>query len=265
MTISATNFVYDNLTTEEFGVIICSFNGTEDESSGGSKIEFTKPSVPINKKWLKLGQAQYQEPLEIKVQICKNDFSEFDSYDKAAIARWLVQQDNYKELRFSNCDYEDVMFMAMVNEIEYIGAGKTIGISINFICDAPFGYGHKMKYDIDTSVDGNEFTLIDLGDEIGYIYPDIHITFNNDCNFELYNSIEDRKFTISNCKENEEIHVLGEFLQMETNVESHMIYNDSNLIFPRVANFYNNRKNNFRVTGDCKLSLEYRPIRKVGV
>ena len=51
---------------------------------------------------------------------------------------------------------------------------------------------------------------------------------------------------------------------MTTNANRN-IYESTNYIFPRIANDYDNRKNVFRVQGNCTVTMKYRQIRKVGV
>ena len=51
---------------------------------------------------------------------------------------------------------------------------------------------------------------------------------------------------------------------MTTNANRNL-YEDTNYIYPRIANDYDNRKNVFRVQGNCTVTMKYRQIRKVGV
>ena len=51
---------------------------------------------------------------------------------------------------------------------------------------------------------------------------------------------------------------------MSTNANRNL-YADTNYIFPRIANDYDNRKNIFRVQGYCVITMRYREIRKVVV
>lgn len=265
MAVHPSGFVFDDKVSDEFGLIICSFESGYEDGLAGSEIEFTKTSNPVCKRWIKTGNAVYQSPLEFSIQVAKPDFIEFDSYELAAIQRWLIRQDGYKDFQFIQSDYDDVHFNVMVNKIEYVGTGIVQGLTINCVCDSPFGYGHLVKKEFTTSSGERSFKIIDLSDEVGYIYPDMTIEILSNCNLIIHNSIEDRTFKLENCIQNEIITINGKSLQMSSTAIKHKLYNDSNFIFPRVANKYYERTNIFTITGDCNITLSYRPIRKVGV
>lgn len=265
MAVHPTGFVFDDKTTEEFGLILCSFDSGYEDGVAGSEIEFTKTSNPVRKRWYKTGNATYQSPLEFSVQVAKPSFEEFDTYELAAIQRWLIRQDGYKDFQFIQKDYDNVHFNVMVNKMEYVGTGIVRGITINFVCDSPFGYGHLEKFKYSASGNTLVFKIIDMSDEIGYIYPDVTIEILQNCNLSIHNSIENRTFTVKNCIKNEVITIDGKTLQMSTTAISHNLYNDSNYIFPRIANKYYERTNIFTINGKCNITMSYRPIRKVGV
>lgn len=265
MAISPIGFSFNGISSEEFNLIMCSLDSedNQDMNNAGSKIEFSKTSTPINKKWYKTGNANYQEPLSFIISVCKSNFEPFDTYEQSAISRWLIKQDTYKELNIIQSDYDDITYMAMVNNIEYQGFGNVLFMLISFVCDSSFGYGHIFTKRIDKTE--NTFQIIDMSDEIGYIYPNIKIRILSDCDFKLYNEIENREFYIKNCKKDELITIDGNILQIHSSNPNHDIYNDSNYIFPRIVNKHNCRKNNFTITGESEIEISYRPIKKVGV
>lgn len=264
MAVHPTGFVFDDRTTEDFNLILCSFDSGYEDGVAGSEIEFTTTSNPVRKRWYKTGNATYQSPLEFNIQVAKPDFAEFDAYELSAIQRWLIRQDGYKDFQFIQADYDNVHFNVMINKIEYIGTGVVKGLDISCVCDAPFGYGHIVK-NIFEVTNTQSFKIIDLSDEIGYIYPDMEIEILNNCDLSIHNSIENRTFQIKNCIQNEVITIDGNTLQMTTTAINHKLYNDSNYIFPRIANKHYERTNILTITGDCKITMTYRPIRKVGV
>ncbi len=58
--VNAKGFVFNNRTSDEFGLIICSFdsNGVTD-GKAGSHVSFTTSSSPIRNRWIKSGNAVY--------------------------------------------------------------------------------------------------------------------------------------------------------------------------------------------------------------
>ena len=48
MLVDANGFVFDNKTSDEFGLIICTIEGNEPSDSSGGQIEFQTTSSPIH-------------------------------------------------------------------------------------------------------------------------------------------------------------------------------------------------------------------------
>jgi len=81
----------------------------------------------------------------------------------------------------------------------------------------------------------------------------------------IYNAIENRETIIENC-------VAGEVITMDypiikSNISSHdlNIQNDFNWKFFRIANTYNNSRNDLIISLPCIMKVEYSPIIKVGL
>ena len=265
MVVDAKGFTFAGKTSDEFGLIMCSFEGSEPSDTSGGKIEFTKIDSSIQNRWYKTGNANYSEPLQFSFQIVKSTFEPFDAYDYSSIARWLVRKDGYKDFMITRSDYDNIHFNVQMNIEPIEVAGNIVGITVNGITDSPFGYNQLITKTID--INGSDtFSFVDMSDEIGYIYPDIEIEINNACDLKIVNQSENnRTFILRNCIPNEIITIDGKYLQISTTALSHKIYEDCNYIFPRIVNDYNKRKNVFTIEGNCSLKMQYRPIRKVGV
>lgn len=262
MLIDANGFVFDGKTSDEFELLICTIEGSEPSETSGGQIEFQTTNSPIQNRWYKTGNSNYKEPLKFAFSVTKNDFKCFDAYEYSSITRWLVRKDSYKDFMLVNSDYENIHFNVQLN-IEPIEVGKKIvGILINGICDSSFGYDQLIVKEIDVNENAT-LSIIDLSDEIGYIYPDIEIIINSNCNVSILNTSENRKFKINNCVKGENIKIDGKYLQITSNVPNHYLYNDTNFIFPRIINDFDKRTNTFEIKGNCKIVMKYRPIRKV--
>ena len=99
--------------------------------------------------------------------------------------------------------------------------------------------------------------------EEGYIYPYTEITIVESGDLKIHNAIEDRNTFISNC-------VAGEIITMDypviqSSISSHNIQNDFNWNFFRVANTFNNSRNDLTISIPCTIKLKYSPIVKVGL
>lgn len=106
-------------------------------------------------------------------------------------------------------------------------------------------------------------SINDISHEEGYIYPYMEITINEDGDLHIHNDLENRDTIISNC-------VAGEVITMDypviqSSVSSHNIQNDFNWIFFRIANTYENSRNDISISIPCSIKIKYSPIVKVGL
>lgn len=113
-------------------------------------------------------------------------------------------------------------------------------------------------------------SLNDTSYEEGYIYPQMEITIGdiddkpiNERNLTIHNSIENRETYIANCKTNEVITL--DYPVIQSSDLSHNIQNDFNWTFFRVANTYNNSRNDLVISLPCSIKIKYSPIVKVGL
>lgn len=266
MIVNATGFVYDNQTSEEFNLIICKFDtDTNGIDSSSGEVEITKANSPIQDVWHKSGNSQYTEAISFSFQLAKSSFEPFDAYEFSAINRWLCRKDGFKDFMITRSDYDNIHFYVQFNISPIEFGGNILGINVNGVADSPHGYSHLIKHFVQCENE-TAYTILDLSDEIGYIYPDIEIKVKNDTDISITNlSDNNRRFYINNCKENETIYIDGNLLQITTDAIGHKVYDNSNYQFPRIINKYNMRKNSFMIKGNCDVTIKYRQIRKVWI
>ncbi len=106
-------------------------------------------------------------------------------------------------------------------------------------------------------------SLNDTSYEEGYIYPQMEIVVKKAGNLTIHNSIENRETYIANCKSNEII--TFDYPVIQSSDSSHNIQNDFNWTFLRVANTYDNSRNDLVVSLPCSIKIKYSPIVKVGL
>ena len=263
MTVYTNGFTFDNITSDELGLMVCEFNGNTPSETSGGNIEFTLTSAPIRNRWYKSGNANYSEAIKFEFQVMKQNFEPIDSYEYSAIARWLQRKDDYKEFTVTRLDYDTVHFNAQLNVSPISIAGDIMGITITGITDAPFGFGQLITLKATTENGIGMLKFVDMSDEIGYIYPDIEIDISSACNLKITNETSGEIFKLNNCINNEVIKIDGTILEITSTAISHKIYNDTNYKLPRIVNDINKRTNIFKVEGNCSITMKYRPIRKV--
>lgn len=108
-------------------------------------------------------------------------------------------------------------------------------------------------------------SLNDTSYEEGYIYPEMEITIKRDGDLTIHNSIENRETYIANCKANEVITLNYPVIKSSLPSSSHNIQNDFNWTFFRIANTYDDSRNDLVISLPCSIKIKYSPIVKVGI
>ena len=271
-------FIFDGVSSKEYDLIICSFNGEENgEATAGSNIEFTTFKTPNSNKWVKTS-AIYNEQLSFNFQICKNPCvsnEPFSERELAFLMRWLIRRD-YKYLQFMQEGFENIYYNCQLNAQRYMIAGECYGLTLTAICDAPFGWSEPINYSLSSSTTAT-YRLYDSSDEIGEIYPTVEILSKAD-NQEivLSNDMTNVTTSIPNCVDGEKI-ILSDYKIASSSecvpyIESvgyygkHLTFlDDFNWKWFSIGNTFNNRVNEITVKGNCDINLCWRAPRKAVV
>lgn len=263
----ALDFEYDGTLASSKGIIVCSFDSSDDETVDyGSKINFDVTSIR-NGKEFELVNSGYDEAGEFTFQICKDPYMQlnrgnkyFTTAEQRFVYRWLNRNDGFHILKIVTSENQTMLFKGSFNIETIEFCGKVIGFELTFTMGKPFAT-QDCKTITHTFKANEQFTIIDESDDIGYIYPDIQIKCLSSGDLIITNSIENRTTTIKNCSTNEVISV-DENLNISTSLSSHKLYNDFNFVFFRIANSYENNQNIISVNIPCEIAIKYYPVAK---
>ena len=265
----ALDFEYDGQYLSDYGFVICNFGGAPDMEtiSAGSRITFNKVPMSIGKKY-SLAGTKYDECVEATFDICKNpelyNDLRISNDEYRDIMRWLNRREflkfqvlNEDEKERETCYYEASFNVdkILVNKVLY-------GMKLTMETNKPFGYGQEQVFIWDIEDTTRPRVLSDMSDEIGYTYPSMTITINRSGDLSIHNELEECTMLIKNCTIGEVITVHGDTHIIESDDDSHRIYDDFNFEFFRIGNTINNRNNKITVSLPCKLELRYSPIIK---
>lgn len=262
----AFDFSYDNKRLSDFGMIICNFGAKGlDTVSDGSQISFnTVPTLGGLKH--ELTSTQYEDCLETTIQICKyscvDGIQEITSTEHRELAKWLSRK-KFLKFKILDEDYIDLYFEAIFNISRIEMDGKLFGLELDVKTNRPFALKEKRVININNTTVNGEHSVNDTSHEEGYIYPHVEITVNQKGNLKIHNAIENRDTYIANC-------VVGEVITMDypviqSSISSHNIQNDFNWNFFRVANTFENSRNDLTISIPCSIKIEYSPIVKIGL
>lgn len=262
----AFDFSYDGKKLSSFGMVICNFGEKGlDTVSNGSQITFNTVST-LNGVHHKLTSSIYEDCLGTTIQICKSscnsDVMEISSTEFREITKWLNRK-KFLKLKFLDEDHIDIYYEASFNISRIEIDGKLYGLELEVVTNRPFALKDQRIIIIKNTESNGTYSLNDTSYEEGYIYPYTEITINQSGNLKIHNAIENRDTYIGNC-------VVGEVITLDypiiqSSVSSHNIQNDFNWNFFRIANTYENSRNDLTISLPCTIKIEYSPIVKVGL
>lgn len=263
----AYDFEYDNKNLSDFNMVICQFGGSKglDTINNGSEMTFNTVSV-LNGKRHELVSSIYEGCLETTIQVCKHtcstDIQEISSVEFRELVKWL---NRHKFLKFKILDEDhiDIYYEAAINISRIEIDGKLYGLELNILTNRPFALKEPKTIIVKNISQNGKHSINDTSYEEGYIYPYTEIIVAEDGDLDIYNALEDRSTYIANC-------VTGEVITMDypiiqSSLSSHNIQNDFNWNFFRIANTYDNSRNDLTISLPCTIKLKYSPIVKVGL
>lgn len=262
----AYDFEFDGKRLSEFGMILCKFDsGGLDTVSDGSEVTFNTISIQNGIK-SELVSAVYENNLETTLQICKHSCSggvqEITTTEHRQLTRWLNRK-KFLKLKILDKDHIDLHYEALINVSKVELDGKLIGLELSVFTNRPHALKESKIININNTETDGKHSINDISHEEGYIYPHTEIIINQDGNLNIYNAIEDRITYIANCKSGEVITM--DYPVISSSDSSHNIQNDFNWNFFRVANTFENSRNDLTISLPCSIKIEYSPIVKVGL
>ena len=262
----AKDFIFDNRSLSSFGMILCRFDSSGLETIDGISITFN--TIPtMNGQKYELTNVQYEDCLETTLQICKHScadgIQEITPSEYREISKWLGRK-KFLKLKFLDEYHIDLYYEAAFTNINKIELeGRLYGLELTVITNRPFALLEEKEITIENKEKNGKHSINDASYEEGYIYPHVEITISEKGDLNIYNTIEDRNTLIKNC-------VVGEVITMDypviqSSLSSHKIQNDFNWNFFRIANNYNNSRNDLIISLPCTIKMVYSPIVKVGL
>lgn len=191
----ATKFIYNGHSSDEYGIIIASFDGDNGVAEGG-EVEVTSIQTP-NKDGYDYYASQFPNVLTWHFSVIKNpcianEEMWFSLEEERHIVKWLMGEDGYHELYFEQEDYIQVFYMAYCNVKPNQINGRTVGFDITAASNC--GYGFSKEY-----VRTDHFIINKNGNENK---KPIQIQVNNDLKRKVYPQITIKNgsgdFTITN-------------------------------------------------------------------
>jgi hypothetical protein len=282
-----TDFEYDGRRLSEYGMMVCSFNGTQEleTASSGADITFQQLRSGTSDKF-NLYSSIYESPYTTIFQICRNpcianEEMIFLPEEISAIQKWLCRK-KYHKFKIDQDGYRNLYWNSVFSSKQIMQNGEIIGLELTMYADSPYAYLDDVSLEFECEPDV-PFTIFSQSDEEGWIYPYIEILClgnsiekeNNPgikdsqmqaYSLEISNSMDYKNTKIKGCKINETIFIDGKNLIISSSDSTHeSLANDFNYCFPRIFNTFGNNKNNFKINMHCIIKFRYAPIKKIGL
>lgn len=274
-----TDFLYDGVKLSSLGYLVGSAVTSNNESaSAGSKLDL-QTVMNRGNNINQIITAQYNETITatfdiVKISCNSEDKGIVEDKEISYIMRWLNRTTNYKfQPIYNDSTFPDVYFMGTFTEINTIQkGGNVIGFTITFVANTPYGYADYKDQIFELYIPSESATTsqiyYDESDEHGIHYPELFVVeLYNPGDFELTNGLSNKTTIVENC-------LSGEILTFDcihriitsSQASSHpTLFKDFNYIFPSLCNTYESKENIITVNISCKITLTYKPIRKVGI
>ena len=267
----STDFEYDGKRLSDFGLMILSFNGVnnDDTASSGADITFGQVRTAGGDNY-NLYSSTYDSAYSITFQIGKNPYNiscqedlHFSPIEVSKIQSWLCQ-DDYCKFKINQDGYENIYWNATFSSKQILINGRIVGLELSLFTDAPYAYMDEVKIVKEVKKD-KPFVVYGLSDEIGNIRPYLKVKLKESGEkFILSNSLDSLTTEVKYVSEGEVITFYGRSQNITSSLE-HEIADDFNYHYPIIGNTKNTRLNEYTSNLDCEITIKYSPIIKVGL
>lgn len=223
----SSSFVFDGVPSEIYGLMIYFMDDAESrEISLGTDINVIEDRLPKRISPIHYG-VDINKSMSFPLTFGSTDYLE--DYDVDAILSWLTGHQQYKWLEFIDGDHY-VRYKCHLNNMQsiYIN-GLPTAFTCDVECDSQFAYEYPTinEYEIDDTEAYIEY--FNKSAYNGYLYPELKIEFNNDCNsLSIINeSDNNREFKIN-------------YFDREVHSESKLTYNYETTLASEAANIEEN-------------------------
>lgn len=197
MSFLGNNFVYNGVSSRDFGLLLVSINSSLNEVPSGSGVEIQSVSVMRNPKKLFLGVRE-SGVLEFPIEIISKERIDLPTFLR--IKQWLFGNPGYHKLQIEDEWYSDFYFNCILKANEDIKFGSEyFGLRCAVECDSPYAYTfpNTREYRFDGSM-MNPIEFDNLSAEIHGLRPLIEFKMSSSGkDFMIKNLTTDREFKLS--------------------------------------------------------------------
>lgn len=174
MAFKACKFIYDGISSDEYGVCLCSIGGKK-MGDGDINNGFSVVSDHVSRR---------HQPIHYGVS--KSDHMEFDivfaaeqkldRMDVEAIAGWLLGRTKFAPLVIQQDDLLGVQYKVIFTTMSKISvAGMAVGFSAHAVCDSPYAYTESLERVYKCVAGDTEFYFTNISNVPELYAPDVEV------------------------------------------------------------------------------------------
>lgn len=269
------DFEYANKRLSDFGWVLCDFDSNKgvQEAEIGCNITFNTVKnnhSSIHSITSSTYENVYTKPFKIMKNPCiyHDDNIYATTQEIRALTKWLNRR-VYHKFKPDKGEQEssDICYYGSFNIMEIVLYDKVVGLSLTFTSNAPYGFSDMNELSFSISEKNEKIFISGDSDEYGVIYPYVKITCNSNGTLQIKNLTTSNKVEIKNCSNNETIYMDGEHKIIYSDIrEQSEICGDFNYEYLDIEIDDNdNCENEYEISIPCEITINYSPIRKVGV
>lgn len=288
------DFVYDGLKLSDFGCMVGSAVTSNNDSVEMGSVVKLETAINHGSYISEIVNADYPDVYSVTFDIfkkpCGGGYKDvFEDKEVTWFMRWLNRKDYKKFIPIYDNpkDFYRVFFMGSFTECKAINIqGQVYGFAVTFTSNSPFAYldykpntfnvintGEQFVIinsatKLQETLTGGTFSLYDESEELGAVYPkSFVIKLSAGGDLILKNSMDkaERYTEVRNCVADETLTFDCIHKVITSDKEHTKLYNDFNYVFPRLINEFYDGMNKFSMTINGEVTVDYNPIRKVGV
>lgn len=193
----STSFIFDNIPSETFGLMIYFLDDEEKrEMEFGTDVELIEDRLSSRTDPISYG-VNVNQAMTFPLTFGSTEY--LTDYDVDAILGWLTGHQQYKWLEYADGDHM-MRYKCHLNNMKsvYIN-GLPVAFTCDVVCDSQFSYEYPLEVSYNVSDAAASFDIFNRSSYNGYIYPEMDIKFDNDCNSLSIINIDDndREFKIN--------------------------------------------------------------------
>ena len=255
----AYDFVYDNISSLSQNVKLLYLDNVGFSSSIGSSEKEYRMIKGYNSSRWKMNGVTMANPFSFEVQILFHNKvkSSFIKRNQVHIInKWLFNKTNFKRLQIIQEGLENLYFMAVFKTPEILYSnGEIIGYKTTVLCDNTGAYEDRRLEK--NCFNQMSFKEICSHDGVFEIFPTYKIQANSS---EFSIQINDVEMSFQNISIGSNITIDTQTLIVKSDTDNLFVGGKFNLVFPTMVD----GENEFKLSGNIKLIVEYSLIKEVG-